>query len=88
MKLIPIHSIVQYKNAVKKNVGKEISLYLKKGRRTVVINNCILENAYNNIFTIKIIGENLLKESKISVSYADLLIGNARITLKKDIKLA
>ena len=86
--MIPKNSIEQYRNVVTKNVGKEVSLYLKRGRRTVVINNCIIENAYNNIFVIQITGENLLSESKISVSYADLLIGNARLTMKKDIKPA
>lgn len=86
--MLPNHSIDQYKTAVSKHLGKKISLYLKRGRKMIAINDCILKNAYKSIFVVEIPGENLLKESIISVSYADLLIGNARIVVNKDAKMA
>ncbi len=86
--MIPNHTIDQYKSAVLKHLGEKVSLYLKRGRKMIVINDCILKNAYKSIFVVETFGESLLKESKISVSYADLLIGNARIIVNKDAKMA
>ena len=86
--MIPRHNIENYRNVITEYVGKEINLYVKKGRRTIHINNFILENAYQRIFVVKIIGESLLKESRISVCYADLLTGNARVVIPKKEKLA
>lgn len=86
--MIPKHSIEKYKQAIKNNVGRQISLCLKKGRRMITINNCMIESAYESIFVVSICGESLIKESKISVCYADLLTGNARVTISDKAKLA
>lgn len=86
--MLPKHSIEKYKQAIKTNIGKEISLCLKKGRRMITINNCIIENAYESIFVIKVCGESLINMSKISVCYADLLTGNARVTISGKVKPA
>ena len=48
------------------------------GNFSVVV---IIENAYESIFVLTICGESLLNCRKISVCYADLLTGNARLTL-------
>ncbi len=82
------NSIENYKQAIQKNVGREINLCIKKGRKMLVINNCIIENAYGNIFVVKICGESIINSSKISVCYADLLTGNARVTVQRQIKPA
>ena len=81
-------NIENYRRAIKENVGKEICLYVKRGRRTVIINDCVIENAYEGIFVVKIIGESLLREPRISVCYADLLTGNAKVVVPKREKLA
>ncbi len=81
-------NIENYRHAIKENIGREISLHVKRGRRGATINNCIIENAYDGIFVVKIIGENLLRESRISICYADLLTGNARVVIPKKEKLA
>ena len=86
--MLPKHNIENYKKAIRDNMGKEISLYMKKGRRTITINNCVIENAYQGIFVVKILGESLLRESRISVCYADLLTGNARVIISKNEKPA
>lgn len=86
--MLPRHNIENYRHAIRENVGKEISLYVKRGRKTIVINNCVIENAYEGIFVVKIIGENLLRQSRISVCYADLLTGNAKVVVMKKEKLA
>lgn len=86
--MLPKYSIENYRNAVEKNVSKRITLHLKRGRRMYVINDCIIENAYKSIFVVSVIGESLIKERKISISYADLLTGNARISVSDSAKLA
>lgn len=86
--MMPKYSIDKYKEAIKKNVGREINLCVKKGRKVMVINNCTIENAYESIFVVKISGESLIKASKISICYADLLTGNARVTVQSQIKPA
>lgn len=86
--MLPKHSVDEYRIAIKKNIGQRIMLHLKRGRRMMTINDCILENAYNNIFIVTICTDKLSSERIISVSYADLLTGNARVEIQKNEKLA
>ena len=86
--MTPKTTIENFRQAVIKNIGKPVCLHLKKGRKTIVINNCIIESAYKSIFVVTIEGESLINLSKLSVSYADLLTGNARITIQKGVKPA
>ena len=86
--MMPKNSIENYKEAIRKNGGKEINLCIKKGRKILVINNCIIENAYDSIFVVKICGESFIKAKRLSVCYADLLTGNARVTVQSQIKPA
>ncbi len=74
-------SIENYRKVISENTGNQISLSVKKGRKLITINNCIIENAYDRIFTVKIIGESLIKCRTLSVCYADLITGNARVVL-------
>ncbi len=82
------NSLKNYCEAIKKNIGREINLYIKKGRKALVINNCIIENAYDSIFVVRIMGESLINAKRVSVSYADLLTGNARVTVPDKVKPA
>lgn len=84
--MIRSRSIDKYKDVVKNNVGNKVNLTLKRGRKYITINECIIENAYESIFVLTICGESLLNCRKISVCYADLLTGNARLTLYSDSK--
>lgn len=81
-----IHSktIGKYKDVVQNNVGKKVNLTLKKGRKYITVNDCIIKNAYEAIFIVEICGESLINTKNISVCYADLLTGNARLTLVSD----
>ncbi len=83
-----IHSktITKYKDVIKSSVGKKVNLTLKRGRKYITINECVIENAYDAIFVVAIIGESLVNCKKISVCYADLLTGNARLSLPSDSK--
>jgi len=76
-------SIESYRMIISQNVGQPVSVSMKKGRKTITINNCVIENAYSRIFTVKIIGESLIKCSTLSVCYADLITGNARVVMNK-----
>jgi len=79
--MIKSRSINTYKEVIRKNIGTKINLTLKKGRKYITINECVIENAYDGIFVLGIYGESLINCKKISVCYADLLTGNARVTL-------
>ena len=68
--MIQSRSIEKYKNIIKSNIGKKVNLTLKRGRKYVTINECIIENAYNGIFVLEICGESLINCKKISVCYA------------------
>ena len=76
-------SIENYRNVIFENTGKNIILNIKRGRKQITINNCIIEDAYEHIFTVRIIGESLIKCDHISICYADLITGNARVTIPK-----
>jgi len=71
----------QFRDAIRQNVGKTVNLTLKRGRKYITLNECVIENAYEGIFVLKIPGESLVKCKTLSVCYADLLTGSARITL-------
>lgn len=86
--MVPKYSLENYRKAIKDAVGKQIILNLKRGRKMITVNDCIIENAYQGIFVVKIIGESLIATNRISVSYADLLTGNARVSIKNNAKLA
>jgi len=84
--MIKSRSINTYKEVIRKNIGTKINLTLKKGRKYITINECVITNAYNAIFVVEIIGESLINCKKLSVCYADLLTGNARVTVLSDCK--
>ncbi len=84
--MIPSRSIEKYKSIIKQNVGNKVNLTLKRGRNYITLNECLLENAYEGIFVLQITGKSLINSKKISVCYADLLTGNARLTLVNDSK--
>lgn len=84
--MIQTKTISKYKDVIMKSIGKEVNLTLKRGRKYITINNCIIENAYNAIFVVKICGESLINCKKLSVCYADLLTGSARLTISSKSK--
>ena len=84
--MIQTKTISKYKDAIKENIGKKVNLTLKRGRKYITINDCIIENAYNAIFVVGICGESLINCKKLSVCYADLLTGSARLTLNSKSK--
>lgn len=84
--MIQSKTIAKYKNTIKQNIGQKVNLTLKRGRKYITINDCIIENAYNAIFVVEICGKSLINCKKLSVCYADLLTGSARLTLNSKTK--
>ena len=84
--MIRSKKISTYKDAIVSNIGRKINLTLKRGRKYITINDCVISNAYNAIFVVDICGESLINCKKLSVCYADLLTGNARVTVLSDSK--
>ena len=76
-----VKTLNQFRNAIRENVGKTVNLTLKRGRKYITLNECIIESAYEGIFVLKLQGKTLINCQKLSVCYADLLTGSARITV-------
>ncbi len=84
--MIKSHSIDKYKNIIKNNIGANVSITLKKGRKYINIPNCIISNAYNGIFVLEIQSDDSSNQKKLSVCYADLLTGNVILSLNTSSK--
>lgn len=63
------------KSILRKNIGKEVSVAVVKGRHRYKINCCTIENVYPGIFVIKTIDKHTGNEKKMSYSYSDILTG-------------
>ncbi len=84
--MIKSRSIDKYKAVIKNNIGANVDITLKKGRKYVSIPNCVITNAYNGIFVLEIENADIINSKKLSICYADLLIGNVKMSLNSDSK--
>ena len=72
--------ISKIKNELEKQIGKPLYFRFNGSRNQIEEFEGCIENTYNFIFTIKIIGVNQLK----SFTYSDVLIENLEIIDKKN----
>lgn len=84
--MIKSHSIDKYKTVIKNNIGANVNITMKKGRKYINIPDCTIANAYNGIFVLEMKKGNIINAKMLSVCYADLLIGNVKLTLCGDSK--
>ncbi len=72
------------KKAIQKNLGIRCCVMSKQGRKKKMFENCILESAYPEIFTVKHYDIKNKKEKKLSFSYTELLTKTVLLQKHKD----
>lgn len=60
--------------------GKNIDVYINRGRKKIDNYSGIIENTYPSVFTIKIFNDEKLKN--VTCSYSDVLCGDVKIEEK------
>lgn len=67
------------RETVAKQIGNDIKIVSKRGKRQIVIKNGVITHAYPGVFVVKIY-ENNNRESFASYSYSDILTKTVRLT--------
>ena len=78
--MIQKNSLFQIKENVEHYVGEKVRLKANKGRKKTTIREGILENAYPNIFVVKIDG-GYNSVRRVSYSYSDILTETVEVTV-------
>ena len=68
------------KNSISSICNMPVSIRAIKGRKRFIIKECVIDNAYNNIFTVSCKTKDG-KSENICFSYADILTGTIKITV-------
>lgn len=71
-------SIASIKNEVEDNIGKRVILKADKGRKRIIENEGFLEEAYPNVFTVRINADED-NERMVSYSYSDILTSTVKV---------
>ena len=58
--------------------GKNVDISINHGRKKISIYSGIVENIYQSVFTVKIVGDEQLKN--VTCSYSDVLCGDVKIS--------
>lgn len=74
------NSLDKIKQNVESCVGKKVRLKANKGRKKTTIREGILEDAYPNIFVVKIDG-GYNSSRRVSYSYSDILTETVEVTI-------
>ena len=67
------------RETVKNQIGTNIKIVSKRGKRQIVTRMGVITNAYPGIFVVKVF-ENNNRESFVSYSYSDILTKTVRLT--------
>lgn len=70
------------RKSIEKHLGKSVVLKANKGRKKVVVREGVLEDAYPNIFVVRLNG-NFNTTTRVSYSYSDILTSNVQLSLRK-----
>jgi uncharacterized protein Veg len=83
MDLETLDTVTDIKENIQNHVGERVKLKTNKGRKKIVEHEGILENAYNNIFVVKI--ENAYNlNRRVSYTYSDVLTESVEVSLFDD----
>ena len=77
MKRIP-NTVDNIKQKILELKGKEVNLYINRGRRKISSYRARVEDVYSSVFTVKSIEKEL--ESIFTYSYNDILCGEVKIS--------
>lgn len=68
------------RSEVEENIGRRVVVKADKGRKRIITNEGIIENAFDDVFTVRINNE-FDEERTASYSYSDILTSTVRLTV-------
>lgn len=75
-----INTLAAIRSEVEENIGKKVQLKADKGRKRIVTRIGYIENAFPNLFTVKV--NNDFDESlTVSYTYSDILTSTVKIKI-------
>lgn len=81
------NKLIDIRQNVQEHIGSRVTLKADKGRKKIVVNEGIIENAYPSVFTIVIEGE-FEQSRRVSYSYSDILTSTVELTVCDECKQA
>ncbi len=72
--------INQIKSEVEENIGRRVVLKADKGRKRIITKEGIIENAFDDVFTVRINNE-FDVERIASYTYIDVLTSTVKLTI-------
>lgn len=81
------NKLIDIRQNVQEHIGSRVTLKADKGRKKIVVNEGIIENAYPSVFTIVIEGE-FAQARRVSYSYSDILTSTVELTVCDECKQA
>ena len=76
-----IFNLNEIKEKILSIKGKSVDISINHGRKKISNYSGVVENIYPSVFTIKIVGDDQLKN--VTCSYSDVLCGDVRINEKE-----
>lgn len=73
-------SILAIRQEVEQNIGRKVILRADKGRKRIVTSEGVIENAFDDVFTIRVSNEYDVART-VSYTYTDVLTETVIITL-------
>ncbi|KXZ38885.1 Uncharacterized protein Veg [Alkalithermobacter thermoalcaliphilus JW-YL-7 = DSM 7308] len=70
------------RKSIEKHLGERIVLKANKGRKKIVVKHGVIENAYPNVFVVRIDGSNN-NHTRVSYSYSDILTSTVKLQVYK-----
>jgi len=75
------NSMIQsIRQEVEQNIGRKVVLKADKGRKRIITKEGIIENAFDDVFTVRIINE-FDMERVVSYTYTDVLTSTVKLTI-------
>lgn len=76
-------SIEKIRKYIKESVGKTFDIAAKRGRKRIMLENCIIDSAYPSIFVVKTKDAKTDGYNSFSFSYIDILTKNVALRLRE-----
>jgi len=81
--MIDVSSLVEVKKEIELNIGEKVMLKANRGRRKCFIKEAIIEDTYNNVFTVMVRVDSKT-EQRFSYTYSDVLTSNVELVICKN----
>lgn len=73
-------ALAAIRNEVEENIGKKVQLQADRGRKRIVTREGYIENAFPNLFTVKI-SNDFDETLTLSYTYSDVLTSTVKIKI-------